>query len=99
MSNLADSLTYLFVSETKFDGILAGPATNSVAACVNPPTQSDFLHTQIANQLRADVYPRLAAALDIISTMARLATMRYDYLVIGEFLASILKKRPMILFI
>ena len=93
MSNLADSLTYLFVSETKFDGILAGPATNSVAACVNPPTQSDFLHTQIANQLRADVYPRLAAALDIISTMARLATMRYDYLVIGEFLASILKKK------
>ncbi|ESU38934.1 Hypothetical protein DHA2_152301 [Giardia duodenalis] len=93
MSGLADSLTFLFVSETKFDGVLAGPATNSVAACVNPPTQSDFLHTQIANQLRADVYPRLAASLDIISAMAKMATMRYDYIIVGEFLASILKKK------
>lgn len=93
MSGLADSLSSLFVSETKFDGVLVGPATNSVAACVNPPTQSDFLHTQIANQLRADVYPRLAASLDIISAMARLATMRYDYIVLGEFLALILKKK------
>lgn len=95
MSGLADSLTFLFVSETKFDGVLAGPATNSVAACVNPPTQSDFLHTQIANQLRADVYPRLAASSDIISSMAKLATMRYDHIIIGEFLASILKKKAM----
>lgn len=88
MASLTNAFTYSIVSDPRRDGVLGENVLNSVCACINAPARSDSLDGEVANQIRADVIPRLKMAHEMVAGLATLAAMRMDRLAFEEFLFS-----------